>query len=151
MRHFIFFFLGLFTGFLASFLGIGGGIVFMPVFLFLLKIPFRQAASLSLGAIIPMSLAGILGHFFWGMGVPPWMVLGQLLAGAFFGIGIGLFLRKRLPPMVVGVLFLLFVLFMGAQLLGFHVLNQITNDANTLFVLALGFFCGIIASLLGLG
>ncbi len=62
---------GLFAGFLAGLLGIGGGIIFVPVLYFVFSVIFQMtpenaimlATSTSLGCMIPTSLTSCLSHY----------------------------------------------------------------------------------------
>lgn len=59
------------SGFLAGFLGVGGGVVLMPVFTSVLKVPIKEAVASSLVAVALFSVPALvthaaLGHIHWG-------------------------------------------------------------------------------------
>lgn len=54
---------GLSAGFLGGLLGVGGGILLVPIFHYLLKIPMHIAVGSSLGVIIFTSIAGTIKHW----------------------------------------------------------------------------------------
>lgn len=54
---------GLIAGFLSGLLGVGGGILLVPIFHYLLKIPMHVAVGSSLGVIFFTSIAGTIKHW----------------------------------------------------------------------------------------
>ena len=83
------------VGFLASVLGIGGGIVHVPFMGYVLDVPAHIAIATSTCILAVSSLAGLvshawLGHIMWTSG----LILG---AGAFIGAQGGVLLAQRLP------------------------------------------------------
>ncbi len=59
------------SGFLAGFLGVGGGVVMMPVFTSILKVPVKEAVASSLVAVALFSVPAlvthaVLGNIHWG-------------------------------------------------------------------------------------
>lgn len=54
------------SGFLAGFLAIGGGIVLVPVFLKVNRLPMKKAIATSLFCVLILSLPGSIGHYFLG-------------------------------------------------------------------------------------
>lgn len=62
------------AGLLAGFLGVGGGVVMVPAFTAILKVPIKEAVASSLVAVAIFSVPalvthGILGHIDWGFAV----------------------------------------------------------------------------------
>jgi hypothetical protein len=56
---------GFISGTVAAFSGIGGGVIIVPIFTDILKIPIRKATSISLGVITVMALATSLFNYFF--------------------------------------------------------------------------------------
>ena len=54
--------LGLFAGFLAATLGIGGGIIFVPAFVSLFSFSQLDAQGTSLAIIVPTAVIATIGH-----------------------------------------------------------------------------------------
>jgi len=54
---------GLAAGFTAGLIGVGGGIILVPIFYYLLKIPMHVAVGSSLTVIIFTSIAGSFKHY----------------------------------------------------------------------------------------
>jgi uncharacterized membrane protein YfcA len=80
---------GVSAGVMSGLLGVGGGIVMVPLFVVFWKMPQRVAHATSLFAIIPISIAGILvygsaGKIHFGEGIP--LALGAII-GARIGSG----------------------------------------------------------------
>ena len=79
--------IGLVGGLLSGLLGVGGGIIMVPLLVFWAAYGQRDAHALSLGAIIPISIAGIAtfgvaGQVHW------WDAVG-LAAGSIVGARFG--------------------------------------------------------------
>ena len=98
---------GVMTGFTSALLGVGGGIVMVPAMVMLLSIPQHVAQGVSLAAMLPTALTGMLMHHkmgnvdfkvakFVGLGAVFGAVLGALLAGRLdahaLKLGFGIFL-----------------------------------------------------------
>lgn len=54
---------GLIAGFTGGLLGIGGGILMVPIFYYILKLPMHIAIGSSLGVIVFTSITGTLKHY----------------------------------------------------------------------------------------
>lgn len=59
----IFFLIGFVGGFSAGLLGIGGGVILIPLLVYIGHTPIKTATSVSMVVIIFASCSGILGHF----------------------------------------------------------------------------------------
>ena len=79
--------IGLGGGLLSGLLGVGGGIIMVPLLVLWAAYSQRDAHALSLGAIIPISIAGIATYGVAGE-VRYWQALG-LAAGSIVGARIG--------------------------------------------------------------
>ena len=51
-----------FGGIVSAFLGVGGGLIFVPLFHYLLKLNMHQAVGTSLAIIVPTALVGAWKH-----------------------------------------------------------------------------------------
>jgi uncharacterized protein len=109
--------IGLGGGLLSGLLGVGGGIVMVPLLVFWAGYAQREAHATSLGAIIPISIAGIATYSVAGQ-VRWWDAIG-LAAGSIVGarIGAGLLARidERLLKLVFGVFLVGVAVLMGAR------------------------------------
>ncbi len=78
--------IGLLSGALASSLGIGGGIVFVPSLVLVLQFDQHLAQGTSLAVILPTAIVGAIGHskakrIDWRIGIP------AAISGLLGGIG----------------------------------------------------------------
>jgi len=113
-------------GLLSGVVGIGGGSLLVVWFLFY-SLSLRHAIGTSAACILPIALAGALGHLFAGLGDagrPPG-TLGYIHLQAALGISLasvlfaplGAWLAHHLPVRVLKRFFALFLLFIGCKLL----------------------------------
>lgn len=75
------------AGFLAGLLGVGGGVLMMPVFTSLLRIPVKVAVASSLVAVAIFSVPALVSH--WLQGNIDWTVALLLMAGTVPGAAVG--------------------------------------------------------------
>jgi uncharacterized membrane protein YfcA len=114
--------LGIATGFLAGLLGIGGGMLMVPIMTLLLThegLPaqhvVKMAIATSLATICFTSVASVRSHH--ARGAVRWDVVKLLAPGIVIGSLAGAQLTKALPSAVLAVLFAVFVAFSGTQML----------------------------------
>jgi len=100
--------IGLAGGVLSGLLGVGGGVVMVPLLVLWAGYAQRDAHALSLGAIIPISLAGIATYGIAGE-VRVWDGL-ALAIGAVAGARVGAGLLARLDDNVLKLAFGVFLL-----------------------------------------
>lgn len=103
------------VGFLASILGIGGGIVHVPFMVYVLNFPVHVAIATSTCILAVSSLAGLvshamLGHIVWTSGL-------AISAGAFVGAQGGVALAQRLQSGILMKLASVLVLITGIKFL----------------------------------
>lgn len=103
------------VGFLASILGIGGGIVHVPFMVYVLNLPVHVAIATSTCILAVSSLAGLvshamLGHIVWSSGL-------AIGAGAFVGAQGGVALAQRLHSGILMKLASVLVLITGIKFL----------------------------------
>ena len=107
--------LGLGVGVLAGLLGVGGGVVLVPVLVLTQRIDQHTAQGISLLMIVPTAMVGAWSHGRHGHVVtrllPPLMLGGA--AGAFVGAGIA----YVLPAPLLSRVFALFLLPVGIQMI----------------------------------
>jgi uncharacterized membrane protein YfcA len=94
--------IGLVGGGLSGLLGVGGGIVMVPLLVLWAGHAQRDAHAMSLGAIVPISLAGVITYS--AAGELRWLEAAALAAGAIVGawIGAGLLARLGERPLKLG-------------------------------------------------
>lgn len=106
--------IGLLAGLLSGLLGVGGGIVMVPLLVLWSRIPQRHAHAVSLGAIVPISIAGVAtygigGHVRW------WDAL-ALSAGSIAGARVGTGMLARISDRALKVVFGIFLVVVAAVL-----------------------------------
>lgn len=110
-----FVFLGIITGILAGFFGVGGGVIMVPALVFFFAFSQHQAQGISLTAmLLPV---GILGAYAYYKANPfpikpaLWIALGILL-----GAYVGSLLAQQVSPKNLKTAFALFVIAMGLKM-----------------------------------
>ena len=97
--------IGIAGGILSGLLGVGGGVVMVPLLVLWAGYRQRDAHAASLGAIIPISIAGVLAY--GAAGKVRWVDAVALAVGAIAGarVGAGLLARidERLLKLVFGI------------------------------------------------
>jgi uncharacterized membrane protein YfcA len=106
--------LGLAAGILSALLGVGGGIIMVPVMVMLLGVAPKVAVGTSLAVIIPTALTGVLRHYSNG-NVDLRMAL-MLAVGAVIGAYLGASLAESLPDQLVKRLFALLMIVTAVKL-----------------------------------
>ena len=99
--------IGLGGGLLSGLLGVGGGVIMVPLLVLWAGYAQREAHAMSLGAIIPISIAGIATYGVAGE-VRYWEALG-LAAGSIVGAQIGARFLARIDEHLLKVVFGVFL------------------------------------------
>jgi uncharacterized membrane protein YfcA len=95
--------IGIVGGLLSGLLGVGGGVVMVPLLVLWAGYRQRDAHAASLGAIIPISIAGILT--FGIAGEVHWLDALALALGAVAGARIGARLLTRIDERLLKIVF----------------------------------------------
>ena len=142
---------GLGAGLLSGLFGIGGGILIVPAFVLLLKFDQRLANGTSLGAVLPISISGLITY--WTQDNVDWYMALWLAIGALGGAVVGTKWIHILPKKVLGYLFAAMLLITAIRL--FIPLHADGRSALTVFaaiaLVFIGFVTGTLAGLLGIG
>jgi uncharacterized membrane protein YfcA len=99
---------GAISGFVAGITGLGGGVVNVPVFIYILAASPHLAVSLSMACIAPSSLSSVVRHVLdnivdWRLGIP---LSAGALVGGYIGPRIALRTRRERLVKVVGAVLL---------------------------------------------
>lgn len=111
---------GLAAGFLSGLLGIGGGAVLIPGFLYVLKMPIRRAFATSLAVIAVIAIPGtivhsLLGHVSWSLAL--YLVIGSI-PGSYAGARLNLRTAEHLLYISFGALLCAFgILFIVEEIM----------------------------------
>ena len=149
--------LGGLIGFMAGLLGIGGGIVAVPVLLYLLPSVGFDAAVLphvaiatSLAAIILTSMSSALAHH--KQGNIPWPLLKSVLPGLILGSLSAGFISSFLSANLLQTSFAVFVICMAAQMIFPYRVSLVDKQMPSMPILfAVSAVIAIIAALMGIG
>jgi uncharacterized membrane protein YfcA len=95
--------IGVAGGVLSGLLGVGGGVIMVPLLVVWAGYGQRDAHAMSLGAIVPISVAGILTYGIAGR--VDWTYALALAAGAVVGARIGAGLLARMDERVLKIVF----------------------------------------------
>jgi uncharacterized membrane protein YfcA len=143
---------GLLGGLLSGVFGVGGGIVMVPLLIALAGMDQRRAATTSLAAIVPTSIAGSLSYLAAGHID---LVAGAIIAaGAVVGAVIGSKLLRRIPLFWLRWMFIALLLVVAARMVLVAPVRGETVDVDALVVfgyLALGLVMGVASGLFGIG
>jgi len=107
--------IGLVSGILSGLLGIGGGIIMVPAFIFLLHKDAKVAVASSLGIIIPTAIVGVLRHH--QNNYVDWRLVGSVVALAMVGGYYGAWLAQKLSSRAIEICFGLLMIAVGIKML----------------------------------
>ncbi len=99
------------VGFLAGFLGVGGGFLIVPSLVLFLQIPIKSATGTALLIIAANSTLALFGHR-QSLKVD-WALLLELLAPALLATYLGIKLTEKLSAQQLRKVFAAFVILMG--------------------------------------
>jgi uncharacterized protein len=113
--------LGAFAGVMAGLLGVGGGLIIVPVLAWIFRgqqmadtVIIHVAIGTSLATIVITSISSVRAHH--GRGAVLWPVFWRLTPGIVLGAWLGAVVADALPSSVLGKVFAVFVLAMAAQM-----------------------------------
>lgn len=148
--------LGAFAGFFAGMLGIGGGLVIVPVLVFLFDaqhFPSEHVLHVALGTamstIVFTSLVSIRAHH--ARGAVRWGVVKAMTPGVVVGTLIGAALASELPRQPLAIVFTVFVYYAAAQMWLDIKPKPSRELPGTPGLMAAGGFVGLISSLVAGG
>jgi hypothetical protein len=143
---------GLAAGFMSGLFGVGGGILIVPALVAVLGFEQRLAHGTSLAAVLPISVASLIGYVVHGN--VDWTVGALLALGAVAGAVVGTHFLHRLPHEALAIGFAVLLVATAARMIldtssagGRSPLSVV--GACTL--VAFGFVTGVLAGLLGVG
>jgi uncharacterized protein len=103
--------IGLAGGLLSGLLGVGGGVIMVPLLVLWAGYGQRDAHAASLGAIVPISIAGILTYGIAGQ--VNWFDASALAVGAVAGAAIGAGMLARIDERALRIVFGCFLVFVA--------------------------------------
>ncbi|HUV52228.1 MAG TPA: sulfite exporter TauE/SafE family protein [Dehalococcoidia bacterium] len=106
---------GAVAGLIAGFLGIGGGIILVPMMVALLGLTQHKAHGTSLAVIVPISIAGAIVYILRGH--INWTLVAAIGPASIIGVIIGAKLMMKLPAYRLRQLFGLYTIAIATLLL----------------------------------
>ena len=144
------------AGFLAGLLGVGGGVVIVPILMFIfttLHFPalhmMHLAIGTSLASIMFTSLSSLRAHH--AHGAVRWDIVKRITPGILTGTLSGTFFASRLPAGLLKGLFVLFVLYVATQLLLNLKARPGRELPGMLGMSCMGGIIGTVSSFVGIG
>ncbi len=98
---------GLFIGALAGLVGVGGGVVLVPLMVLGLGLTTKRAVSTSLAVVMFAGVVGSIGYI--AAGFSDLLALAPLVAGSMVGAVLGVRLRDMLPGRAISIGFAIFM------------------------------------------
>ncbi len=138
--------------------GIGGGLFAVPLLHYVFKLPLRRSVATSLALVMTTGLAATAAEALHPSDALRWPVVGALVIGSLLGAQVGFFVGKRLPEVALKSLFVVALGVAGARLwlAAPGIVDPLPGAGalalgEALAVVALGFFAGVVAPILGIG
>jgi len=115
-------------GIITGILGIGGGVIVVPVLVMALRFNMHAAVATSLGMMILTSIGGGIGYIIYGLGVsglPAWSVgyislpaWGLLTVSSIFMVRVGAIVAHKMKANILKYIFAALLLYMGLRMVG---------------------------------
>lgn len=153
IKNYNYLFLGLVAGFSSAALGIGGGVIMVPVLLLLFHYEIKKAIGTSLVTIVPTSFIGIITHYSIESSNIKFLTALFVIMGSIIGARFGSILANKIRGTILRRLFALLLLFVGLKLT--NIINipteTISNIAVYPLLIILGLVAGSGSALFGIG
>jgi uncharacterized membrane protein YfcA len=143
---------GVVGGFLSGMFGVGGGLIMVPLLIWLAGMDQRRASATSLIAIVPTALAGSIGYAVGGQ--INFAAAGLIALGGIAGAPVGSYILRRLSlTWLRWLLFSLMIVAAARLILVIPVRGtSLTIDLVTgIALVLLGFVMGLSSGLFGIG
>jgi uncharacterized protein len=144
---------------LSTMLGIGGGIVMVPLLTLFTTMPIKRTAGTSLAVIFLVLVVGVIAQEVRAPGDIHWNVSLVLAGGALVGSFIGQWLNEKLPERLFRYILCAVLIVVGLRMvvpmfetepfIGGDV--DFTNIGHVAYLAAVGLIAGIVSALFGLG
>lgn len=147
---------GVVVGVLAGLLGVGGGLIIVPMVVFTLTwqgVPSQHLMHLALGtsmaSIIFTSVSSFWAHH--QRGAVHWLVVRRIVLGILVGTFLGSCLASRMSTNLLKGIFVVFLYYMGFQLLANKKPRPARGLPGPLGMFGVGSGIGAVSSLVGIG
>lgn len=151
--------LGFWVALFSAGVGIGGGTIFVSIFISVFGFDFKKAASTSLAAIIPISMIGAMSHFIFLSHTPPLRYYFMFIPACMLGAIVGGKIFHKQKSTWFKFAFSVFLLIVSLRMLkvidlsslAYGGLQTILHINELPFIIFFGIIIGITATFLGLG
>jgi uncharacterized membrane protein YfcA len=151
--------IGLVGGLAAGLLGIGGGLVVVPLLTSFVGVPLKRAIGTSLLVVLVTSAVGVATETIVAPQNIQWLAALPLAIGAVLGAIAGAHLVARTPPRTLAVLLAILMIVSAAKLAGlftlFGALPRLATEPSAAVLLAghllAGLVAGVLAAMFGIG
>lgn len=109
--------LGLGAGILSGSLGVGSGLLLIPVLVLVCALPQKSAQGTALAVMVPMALLGATRYWLNPDIEVNLKIVGLIVAGALVGVLIGTAIVDRMPGKVLRISFAIYVIIVGLRML----------------------------------
>ena len=147
---------GAIAGLLAGLLGVGGGVVVIPIMVFIFTaqgLPqqyiMHMALGTSLATIMATSLSSLKAHH--RCGAVNWDIVKRITPGIIFGTLSGSWVAAGLSPAVLKGIFACFLCYVALQMLSNSKHGSTRELPKTAGMFGAGGFIGFVSSLVGIG
>jgi uncharacterized membrane protein YfcA len=150
-------FLGLLAGSVSAFLGVGGGVIIVPLLIWVLRTPVKQATGISLASVVLISTVGTITEMVVHASNIRWSTALWLTTGSLVGAWLGARLLRRINerPLRVGLAVILLLatwrLLATIGTSGDALRSASGHDPMVVLVVAIGMLAGGISVLFGVG
>lgn len=152
----LFFLAGGCAGFLSGLLGVGGGVIVVPMLvgiLTYLHVPdaaiMHIAAGTSLAAMIVTAIAAVISHN--KRGNIDWPIWCLLVIPAVIGVIVGAWLASQLDTKILSSIFAIVLIIIAIQIFFFSKPKAHLIEPNKIIIILGGIIAGVASGLLGIG
>jgi uncharacterized protein len=121
--------IGMLSGAIAAFSGLGGGVFVIPLMHYLMRFPFKKAIGTSSAAILFTAVAGVISYFFnmpeganpipYSFGMVDTLAALPIVAASIPFARLGVYINKKTHHYVLTKLFAVFILIVSIKLIFF--------------------------------
>lgn len=148
--------LGIIVGIIAGLLGIGGGVVVVPILIFVFTAQgfsaqhmMQIALATSLGSIVFTSVASFMTHH--RHGAVRWDIVKGITLGILIGTFSGTWFAAQLSTRTLKIFFAIFLYYVAATMLSNFKPKPTRQLPNLLGINGVGLVIGVVSSLVGIG
>ncbi len=132
-------------------IGIGGGIIFVPLLHVWSGFPLKKAIATSIACIAPIAAVGALSHGILNQAEFPWLESAALATTAIATAQLGALALRRLPTKQIALMFAILLLVTAMRILiGWHWVEG-QQSPGLLSFASIGLASGFASSLFGIG